>query len=287
MTTNILFYGNCQTVAIMKTLCLRNNYWCHSIQCDITGMNKEAITDCIQKMDIIITQPISDNYRNVDYLSTSYIINNAKKNCKIIIFDSCYFDFYYFDLTYKKVNNDVLHQPIDYHYNKLIECYSKNLPIEFYIDTYINNEELKTSEELDHIAENSLNELKNRFEANKKKYNSENIYIISIHEFIKNNYKNKLLFYSMNHPSKYVIQYICEEIINFFQIPNTIDYNIDYLDNPRCIIYKCIQKNVIFDINDCLPLTLNNTDKYLITKIYYDTYKAIGFRDAIEEEHNT
>ena len=35
----------------------------------------------------------------------------------------------------------------------------------------------------------------------------------------------------MNHPTKYVIQFICEKITNI-------------LDNTKCIIYKCISKNV-------------------------------------------
>lgn len=277
----ILFYGNCQANAVLKTLNLSNRYNIIHIECWNNNLNKQQFTNIIKKCDVIITQAISDDYRDVDYLSTSYIIKNKKLDCKLIIFDSCYFNFYYFDLTYKMFNNDILHKPIDYHYNKMIECYNNNNSIEYYITHFVNNLDLKTSEELDTIAQNSLDELQNRHKTNKEKYNGKYIYVIGTYEYIKNNYKDKLLFYSMNHPTKYVIQIICEEIINILQIQNSIDYNIDTLENTKCILYKCISKNVNFDINNCNALTLGITDIDKITHLYYDTYKKLGVNKLI------
>jgi len=275
---SILFYGNCQIHAIYKTLNMSSNdYTSFVIPCWNDNINKEYFTDIINKCDIIITQPVNDNYRDVDYLSTNYIINNSRKDCIIILFDSCYFNFYYFDLTYKFFNNSILNKPIDYHYTKMIECYTDNKSINYYIENYVNNEELKTYDELDIIAENSLNELKLRYTKNKEQYNKENIYIITTHEFIKNNYKDILLFYSMNHPTKYIIQYICSEIITVLNEKNTIDYNIELLDNTKCIIYKCIKKNVNFNIEYFEALTLNKTNIVDITHLYYDAYKDIGY----------
>jgi hypothetical protein len=274
---NILFYGNCQMYAVLKTLNLDKKYNIFHIECWNENIDKKYFTNIITNSDIIITQPINDNYRDVDYLSTSYIIKHKKYNCKLIICDSCYFNFYYFDLTYKMFNNDVLHKPIDYHYNKMIECYNNNNTIEYYITHFVNNVDLKTSEELEIIAQNSLEELKYRNIINKEKYNDTNIYLIGTYEYIKNNYKDKLLFYSMNHPTKYLIQFICEEIINILQIQNTLNYVVDVLNNPKCIIYKCIQKNVNFDINNHKCLTLHLTDIGEITQLYYNTYKEIHY----------
>lgn len=271
---NIFFYGNCQTIAVRQTLNL-SGYNIFAITCCDTDIDKKKFTDIINKSDIIITQPISDNYRDLDYLSTKYVINNSKKNSKIIIFDSCSFNFYYFDLTYKNnnKNNTKIDKPILYHYNDMIKCFENKMPIDYYINNYVNNMELKSSEELEQMANDSLNELYKRYENNKKKYNSNNIYVITCHKFIKENYKKMLLFYSMNHPTKYVIQYLCEKIIKFLKIPNTINYEIDRLNNPRCILYKCIQQNVNFDINNHSALVLDKTDIYEITKLYYDAYK--------------
>ena len=275
---NILFYGNCQSFSIFKTLNLSSKYNITHISCWKENMDKKEFTDIINKCNVIITQPINDAYRDVDYLSTSYIIKNKKPDCKLIIFDSCHFDFYYFDLTYKHFNNDVLHKPSDYHYHKMIECYNNNHSIEYYVTNFVNNLDLKSSEELETIAQNSLNELQNRNKKNKEKYNDKNIYLIETYDYIKNNYKKKLLFYSMNHPTKYVIQFICEKIIDILQIQNSIDYNIDTLDNTKCILYKCISKNVNFDINNHNPLTSGIKDIDKITQLYYSTYKEIGFQ---------
>lgn len=274
---NVLFYGNCQVYAILKILNLPKKYNLFHIECWKNNIDEEYFRNTIINSDIIITQPIKDNYRDVNYLSTSYIIKHKNNNCILLLFDSCYFNFYYFDLTYKNFNNNLLRKPIDYHYNKMIECYNNNNSIEHYITKYVNNLDLKTYEELDELAQNSLNELHNRYIENKEKYNENNIFIISTYEYIKDNYKDKLLFYSMNHPSKYVLQYLCEKINNILQIPNTINYDIDPLNNPRCILYKCISKNVHFDVNNDNVLTLNNKDIIQITQMYFDTYKEIDF----------
>jgi len=276
---NVLFYGNCQTYAIYKTLNLPNNFTPFHYQCFDTNISQEEFTSLIKKSDIIITQPITDNYRNKPYLSTFFIIKNKKPDCKFIIFDSCHFDFYYFDLTYKKYNNQELNVPSAYHYKKMIECYINGFSTEYYIDNYINNIDLKNYEELEELANNSLNQLNARYINSKNKYNGDNIFIISTYEFIKNNYKDKLLFYSFNHPTKYLIQFICEKIINILNIKNTIDYDIDPLDFVKCILYKCISKNVNFNIDKCTPFILGYKDKdnYNITQLYYKTYKKIGF----------
>jgi hypothetical protein len=277
---NILFYGNCQSDAVFETLNLDNTYNIYKIMCWCENIDKKYFTDIISICDIIITQPINDNYKDVDYLSTSYIIKHKKSNCKIIIFDSCHFNFYYVDLTCKMFNNDILRKPIDYHYNKMIECYNNNETIDYYITHVVNNLDLKTSEELEIIAQNSLEELQNRNIINKDKYNDndKNIYFIGTYEYVKNNYKDKLLFYSMNHPTKYVIQFICEEIINILQIKNKIDYDVDVLSNPKCILYKCIQKNVNFNINNLNFLTSGLIDVGEITQLYYNTYKEIDLK---------
>ena len=276
---NILFYGNCQLTAILCTMNLDpNKFNIHNITCFNTNITKEDFISIIETCDVIITQPIGDNYRDCDYLSTSFVIRHVKSTCIIIILDSCYFDFYYFDVEYKYFNNEILHNPIDYHHNYMIDCYHNNQSIEYYIENYVNNHDLKSSQELEVIAENSLNELHRRYYDNIQKYNGINIYFIPTYEFIKNNYKNKLLFFSKNHPSKHLIQFITEEIIKFLKFENTINYHIDVLaTQPRCLLYKCLQKNINFDLADHDSCILGNTDIYEITKIYYDTYKSINF----------
>jgi hypothetical protein len=276
----ILFYGNCQLNAICQTLNLdTSRFNIFNISCCNTSITKKDFTTILNQCDLVVTQSIKEHYRNVDYLSTSYVINNIlRSTCKIIILDSCYFNFYHFDVEYKYFNEQILHNPVDYHHTYMIECYRNNLPIEDYINNYVNNLELKTSEDLEIIANNSLEELNRRYQNNIKKYIGNNIHFISTYEFIKDNYKNKLLFYSINHPTKYLIQFICEKILDLIELENTINYHIDILSTePRCILYKCIQKNINFDLSEHAPFVLGNMNLYDIIQIYYDTYKSINF----------
>ena len=277
---SILFYGNCQTYAIADML-LIDNYKLYKIECHNTDITENEFKNIINECDIIITQQISETYKNKHYLSTKFIVDNINSNAIVIIIDSCYFNFYYFDLTYKDIDGTILHKPADYHYNKLIECYKNNFSKDYYVNNFVNNVNLLTSEDLDKIAQESLDNLHDRFfkTTNKYKTNTQ-IYIISSYDYIKENFKNKLLFYSMNHPSKYLLQYICEEIVkiamNIKKISCTINYDIDPLSNPKCILYKCIQNVVNFDINTIEPLLDNTNTVDKIIDIYYNTYSQIN-----------
>ena len=98
---NILFYGNCQLFAVLKTLNMSKDYNIFHVECWKNEINEKYFKDIIIKSDIIITQPINDNYRDVNYLSTTYITQHKKPDCKLIIelfFHDilvCMFWFYY------------------------------------------------------------------------------------------------------------------------------------------------------------------------------------------------
>jgi hypothetical protein len=267
----ILFYGNRQTDAIRKILNIHIDYY--SIQCHDTDITEKDFKNIIKSSNIIITQAIQNNYRNKLYLSTKYIIENCNKDTIIIIFDSCYFKFYYFDLTYKKtIDGEQIRLPSDYHYNGLLYCYLNKLSPQYYKKNYVDNKNLKTKEELEEIASNSIQQLINRNKNSENIYKGNNIFFIKTSNYIKNNYKNKLLFYSINHPSKYLFQYICEEIIKILKIKNNINYSCDPLWYYQGLIYKCIQKNVNFNINENIPLILGKNDVTDIINIYYSHY---------------
>ena len=283
MVTKILFFGNCQTTAVMKCLNLNKSYVVSVIECFLSKINKNDFTALIKKQDIIVTQPISNNYRNLDYLNTEYVINNT--NAKVIIFNSCYFDFYYPDLKYIKKNNKALHKPIDYHYQNMIDYYKRGETVQKYIDECVNNPNLISNKSLlDRAIFKSINELRNR-ETNMRKQLStkSNVHFVSICDYVEKNYRDKLLFYSMNHPTKYLLQFLSENIINISNIDNTINYKIDPLNDPRCILYKCIENVVNFKIVNDFK-TNNFIDTVSITKLYFDTYNKIKFKETYLEE---
>ena len=80
---NILFYGNCQLYAILKTLNLSNNYNVFHVECWRNDIDQQYFTDVIKQCDVIVTQHINDNYRNLPYLSTNYVKQHKKSTCKL------------------------------------------------------------------------------------------------------------------------------------------------------------------------------------------------------------
>jgi len=252
---NILFYGNCQLEKIKDILCLScENYNLNFIPCFLTNYTDIEFDWIIKNSDIIITQPISDNYRNKYYLSSNYIVNKCKENAIIIFLNNCHFDFYYFDLFIEKTYKN-------YH-KYMIDSIDGNFDHNYYIKKYVKNIDLKTKSELQEIFDKNISNLKTRYR-DMFKYVKKNTYFINIIPFIEKNYKDKLLFYTFNHPTKYLLQFIALEIINILDLQDTLDYELDYDLDPfshdqRCILYSCIQKIVNFDIKKHSPF-INNT----------------------------
>lgn len=227
MSLKILFYGNCQICSLGNTLNL--SPLTKIIPCfHDSEISKNDFVKIINEADIIVTQPISDNYKNTYYLSTNFIITNCKQTAKIFIIPSLHFDFYYPDLTYKmKENNIHESEPADYHYKCVIENYEKG--VNYIFDNYINNESYKSSEELLSLANNSLQELKRREDLMDNFVTiNPSVIIIKFSKFIEDNYRDKLLFYSMNHPVALCLQVIAERIKQNLGF-GLINYNCDFL----------------------------------------------------------
>tara|TARA_B100000886_G_scaffold273238_1_gene197156 strand:+ start:212 stop:1063 length:852 start_codon:yes stop_codon:yes gene_type:complete len=281
---NILLYGNCQLWGIKAVMFNGSNtdYNVEYLDCFLQDNDEMFMINKYKNADVIITQPINDNYRDKHYLSTSYIIKNCKNTCKIIIIDSLYFSFYYCDLTYTFFKNEMLPVPEHYHHQYIIDCYKNNVSVNDCINQYINNIDLLSKKELENKADDSIKELKNRYEENKIKYNQENVYFVYTGNYIRDNYKDKLLFYSMNHPTYHLLKFVSEQIVSILEFKN-INYTFYEIDNAKCIIYKCIQKVVNFNIEEC---QLKIQDRHSgeikstiedICKLYYDTYDRINF----------
>jgi hypothetical protein len=274
----VLFYGNCQVEAVEQILRLDTKlYSIRNVSCWLTKLTKDEFTEEVAKADIIVTQPIADGYREREYLSTSYILQHRKAEAKVFLFDSCHFVFYYFDARYRQWNGAQMNKPISYHYDKMVDCYTKQRSIDDYLENHVFNPALKSSAQLEKLAVDSLGRLKKKHTDNLEKYDVSGVFILSTHDFTRDNYKEKLLFYSMNHPSRHLLQFICEEFLRFTGLSNTMDYSADPLATIKCILYSCVQKNVNFSIADHKPLLLDKTTVRDITQLYYDTYERIGF----------
>jgi len=274
----ILFYGNCQIEAIYKTLNLNSNkYETCFIKCYECNIIQQPFTDKLKIMDIIITQHINDNYLGKEYLSTNYVIRNCKHDCKVIILPNYHFKLYYFDCNF----HSKLTTPSSYHYDNMIECYKQGKSVDYYLEHYVNNPELKSKEELEKIADECISELDKRYsDSQKYKIMHANVITIPISNFIKENYKDNFLFHTINHPTKVLIQHVCHELLNILQIENTMDYWSDFLSHTiRNIMYKCVEQVVSFKISVPLidfPNYAYHHDAKGVTEFYYNGYRQLG-----------
>jgi len=139
----------------------------------------------------------------------------------------------------------------------------------------VNNPHLQSKEMLDLLATSSLEELKVRYNGmliHQSLNQHKNIICLSLHDFIKENYKKYLLFYTVNHPSKILVNYICEILVNLLGVNNTIRYELDMFNNIRCLLYKCVQNAVHFDIGQYTPYLEGNETVERVCDLYYKIY---------------
>ena len=115
----------------------------------------------------------------------------------------------------------------------------------------------------------------NRIE--KSESNSKNrfpsIHLIRCADFIKKEWKNKLLFYAINHGTKYMYQYVVENINFLLNGKLNINYEKDLHYNlTRLVVYSCLNKVLNFEIpSDCaLPSGVVGTRN--VVNEYFTTY---------------
>ncbi|ATZ80334.1 hypothetical protein BMW23_0276 [Bodo saltans virus] len=259
-----LFYGNCQTNALCEIFSHIANYKfirippVHKLKTE----DIQYIYTILPTLDILIIQNISDNYKNNYKLSTKSIVSYTNKNCKIIYIPVCYFDFYYPNLIFLDSNDTSLQE--HYHDKYLLKLYFNNDDdiINKYLK-YINDKTVYSTNYLLHKAYSSICEMKKR--ENEKRHD------IKISNFIENNFRKYLLFYTNNHPTKYLLNYICEQLCEILNIPYR-EQNIDPMDNKIIPIQMSLQNVVDFNIRNYVPILNNTCDYRNIANYLVDLY---------------
>lgn len=268
--TRILYIGNCQIEAIKYLLNLNakiyDQEYFRVYQMTANELEKEKL---IKNSDIIITQPISKKFG-------SFAINNMIKlknnRTKIVIFPSCYMHLYYFDSFYYFYNDILLTNPSHYHYRHIVESFFKKESVEDCIRKYVLNSKLKNKSELMDIYDKDITELTKRVSVIDQNNNNSNVHIIDIINFIHNNYKTQLLFYSFNHPTKILLEYITSLIKEHLKFDSTPPKDTDVLSNSKGILYSCLQNIVDFDIEQFQPLIADKKNIKDIIELFYNSY---------------
>jgi len=285
---NILFYGSCNVCALVESMNSRDSILGKSLEshnitsilCQDTKLTQTEFLKVIQEQDIIITVPISNNYRNSYFLSTEFILKNKNEKTKLIIFVSLHSHYYYFDYGHVFEKEIAINKPHHLHFKTLFEFYKKGKTGKQFIDECVYNPEFKSYEELHSFATQDIEELSRRQDLLvnfKKEY--QNVEVIDAVTFIKNNHKKHLMFYSLNHPSNYLLYFIAEEILKLLKISEKLINRNAIAFDDKFLLYSCQQKYFDFDINARTPdfklISNNNNINSLQEAVsyYYDSYK--------------
>ena len=302
MKNNILFYGNCQSSNLYIDDLYGRSFLRESlkdfnvttIRCYDTDISEEDFYKIVKNSDFIITLPVSENYKNKNYLSFKYILENVKETCKVIVFAPLDFQLYFFDYENNFYHNkQFLEYPTNLHFKTLFDYFIKGKSIKNFLDECFYNENFKNNAELELILNDNLSEIKKREDlALKLISNRNNCYLIPIRQFFMDEHRNFILNNSHNHPSPITFIYIAEHILNIIGIDiNKIDRQTDpfgycteiYGNKQSYPLYSCVKKHLNFDTSDyksCFYGTLNEGNKLIDIKdaceIYYESYKNLN-----------
>lgn len=279
-TKTYTIYGNCQAIILANFLnsseSFKSQYQYLTIK-PVHKINKyeikELINNILPKTDLFIYQPVSEEYKGKEY-SSNYLLQKLNLKSRNISFPSCYFKGYNPELKIlKDCKGRSISDKFDYHDFHIIQGFLRSSPIE-QVKANIQNSSYYSQDYSQSQVEQSLKELEKRENSifgTKRQIN------IKISNFIRENYKKQRLFYTINHPSKFVFKYMAEEIIKLLNIKDEITLDKDFLNHTTYPIYESHYHNLELKFANPMQYTIRNNIYELHTTInkYFEYYSCI------------
>lgn len=235
----------------------------------------------VPQSDLIISQPVSENYKGNDIFSTKKLRELAIKYGKThYVVSNCYFTGYDPN-PFQTTNKD----GAIINYNNISYFPSSSLTQILEGDIRLacikyNAPDLYSTLELENNYKNTMNELKKREE---RIFDNDYGIDIRISDFIENNYKIKYLFHTYNHPTNILIYELFKRLLIKLNLPiDNVIIDNEILGNfsippPPSVYYKT---NMSFEY-----------PKFILNKETYSTKRSMEiFSDALKgtdlETHN-
>jgi hypothetical protein len=264
----IYIHGNCQTLAIERILAeifeIRKNFIVISNAVHNVDLNHlEYVLSSIVRADYFICQPVKLGYRKTNKLSTEYLKSLLKDSCKVISFPNIFFEGYFPEQLVFDIN--VLNSPC--HDYNLLRFYLKGNSVET-INHAIKLGDFYKKEDVLYNFNSSLEELQRR--------ELENALDIKVSEIILKEYRENKLFHTINHPTRkmllYVLEYILQKLDIEVNLPEQGCDPINQFEFP-------LQPNV-YSILKC------NFDNPQVYKIRNSTYDRVKYIKTSIDEYN-
>lgn len=200
-----IIYGNCQTEPIRKYLMASSTFnkkytmiyipSIHRCNHEI-GLERQYL-DKLYDCDLFIYQKVSRLYNY--YLSSDYMLDRLPDKCIKLSFTNSYFSGYHPQHT-----NQKLYPYADKNVISLLkEGFTKEAII-----SILSDENFYSFEYVNKNLDDTIQELKRR----------DKELDITLDDYIEKNFKSQQLFYTVNHPSYHIIQYITMKILEELEI---------------------------------------------------------------------
>lgn len=277
-----LVYGNCQAMALKGLLKQNPKFkkYYEIVDCkSVYLLNKEDLPNqelIISDVDLLIHQPVSDNYKGLYQLSTNYLKSKLKQNAKVVSFPVAYFTGYNPELVYLKNNSGQrISQPFTYHDTNIMKFYLMGKSVNETI-TLIQSKDFYQFYDIQNNLENTLLNLEQR----------EIDLDIKLSLFIRENYKKNRLFYTFNHPSFVILKYIANSIFKALDIDKNENFfdifgSIEIFGNSSFPIYPSLYSG--------LELQFSTSNSYIferqtylmkdVVELYFKVYE--NYRDTV------
>lgn len=244
-----ILHGNCH-IGVIKNLLnssksFSEKYAFYPIPV-IMELDPQMVTDeVLEKCELFLGQDIRKENPYGDFFATERVVERLRKNCKILIIPNLFgLGTLYFPQYKKGFNNG----------NRMVSMYidGKWDPFGYFPfkDSIIEGlyEKGYKKEEIIEICESeeciTVDEIKSCFESCILKVRMrENNWDIKCEEFILENYKTHRLFYEPEHPTNFMFDYICIQILKNLGIHECVSTfeNLGYYEAPIYpAVYNCL-----------------------------------------------
>ena len=201
----VYLHGNCQVSGVGYLLAearpdlLLKSREVHTFDLDSAAAHAEYRAD-IADADLILTQPISDGYRQVDDLSLSWILARKRPDTRVLVFPSIYFRGY----TLQSFELDMPGHIMDYHDVHVADMYRLGMSAEECYECISASDFFSRAFVLDEVLA-CLRELIRREEACRAD--------ARVSPILATELDRELLFHTFNHPGRRVLASVTRDLM--------------------------------------------------------------------------
>lgn len=270
----VYIHGNCQASAIGWLLQEVRPDWTitsrevHTF--DITAPAAfEAYCADVASADLILAQPISENYRDVDYLSLAWLRAQKPPSATLLVFPSIFFRGY----AQQSFALGLPGQLMEYHDVHVADMYRSGAPVAECHERITAEDFFTRGFVLGEVME-GLRELIRREEA----YATH----ARVSPILARDLERALLFHTFNHPARAILVEVTEQLMAAAGAPVTLERDgVDYLNNNRIMPYHSAVLHLGIDPATLLELgciVRSHVSETLADYVQavYDNYDTIG-----------